>query len=88
MRIPYVIDNQTHRLADILNELLKRHQGRSLDVATAYFTVNGFELVRGGLWELGNFRLLLGAEPVSGQQIGLIPDTGAIKGLIRQERGE
>lgn len=34
MRIPYVIDNQTYRLADILNALLAEHQGWSLDVAT------------------------------------------------------
>ena len=42
MRIPYVIDNQQHRLADVLNEVLAEHTGRSLDVATAYFTVTGY----------------------------------------------
>ena len=35
MRIPYVIDNQQHRLADVLNEVLAEHTGRSLDVSTA-----------------------------------------------------
>ena len=44
MRIPYVIDNQQHRLADVLNEVLAEHTGRSLDVATAYFTVTGYGL--------------------------------------------
>jgi hypothetical protein len=39
MKIPYVIDNQTHRLANSLNELLAEHRGRSLDVATAYFII-------------------------------------------------
>ena len=39
MRIPYVIDNQTHRMADVLNPLLAEHKGRSLDVAMAYFTI-------------------------------------------------
>jgi hypothetical protein len=39
MKLPYVIDNQTHVLADILKGLLTEHKGRSLDVATAYFTV-------------------------------------------------
>lgn len=43
MRIPYVIDNETHRLADVLNEVLAGHAGRSLDVATAYFTVTESE---------------------------------------------
>lgn len=59
MKIPYVIDNQTHRLADILNSLLAEHKGRSLDVATAYFTIGGFGLLQKGLRGLGNFRLLL-----------------------------
>lgn len=85
MRIPYVIDNQTHILADILNSLLAEHRGRSLDVATAYFTVGGFGLLKDGLSQLGNFRLLLGAEPESGEQIGLRPELDHIKGLIRQD---
>ena len=37
MRIPYVIDNQTHRLADVLNSLLSDDEGKRLDIATAYF---------------------------------------------------
>ncbi len=85
MKIPYVIDNQTHRLSDILDALLQEHKGRSLDVATAYLTVGGFGLVREGLLNLGNLRLLLGAEAVSGEQIGLRPDPGVIKGLIRKD---
>ncbi len=71
MRPPYVIDNQIHRLADILNGLLVEHRGRSLDVATAYFTVGGFGLVKEGLLSLGSLRLLLGAEPTTGEQVGL-----------------
>jgi hypothetical protein len=39
MKLPYVIDNQTHVLVDIVKSLLAEHKGRSLDVATAYFTV-------------------------------------------------
>ena len=34
MRLPYVIDNRTYRLTDVLNDLLPRHKGQSLDVAT------------------------------------------------------
>lgn len=34
MKLPYVIDNQTHVLAEILKALLTEHKGRSLDVAT------------------------------------------------------
>lgn len=60
MKLPFVIDNQTHILADILKGLLTAHKGRSLDVATAYFAVGGFRLVQEGLAALGNFRLLRG----------------------------
>src|SRR5690348_2122799 len=85
MRVPYVIDNQSHRLADVLAVLLREHQGRSLDVATAYFTVGGFGLIKDGLLGLGNFRLLLGAEPTSGEQLGLRPDSVVLKGLLRRD---
>lgn len=37
MRIPYVIDNQSHKMADILNGLLVQSLGESTDVATAGF---------------------------------------------------
>ena len=67
MRIPYVIDNETAVLRDILRDVLTTHAGRSLDVATAYFTVTGFGLLREQLKTVGSFRLLLGAEPVSGE---------------------
>ena len=88
MKLPYVIDNQTHVLADILKGLLTGHKGRSLDVATAYFTVGGFGLVKEGLTDLGNFRLLLGAEPRSREQVGLRPDAGVVRGLIRKDLEE
>jgi hypothetical protein len=41
MRLPYVLDNQTHKLADVLNAVMGEHPGLSLDVATAYFSVSG-----------------------------------------------
>ncbi|MPZ75077.1 MAG: helicase [Deltaproteobacteria bacterium] len=85
MKLPYVIDNQTHILAGILKDLLSEHTGRSLDVATAYFTVGGFGLIQEGLAALGNFRLLLGAEPTTGEQLGLRPDATVIRGLVRRD---
>jgi len=85
MQIPYVIDNQTHKLVSVLREVLKAHAGRSLDVATAYFTVTGFELLRKPIDALGSFRLLLGAEPKGGQQIGLVPKENVVKGLIGED---
>ncbi len=85
MRIPYVIDNQNHKMADILCGLLGQSLGESMDVATAYFTVGGFALLREGLTKLGSFRLLLGAEPRSGEEIGLEPDAGAVRGLRKRD---
>lgn len=73
MHIPYVIDNQSQRLADVLCEVLERHSGKSLDIATAYFNVRGFTLLQEGLQGLGSFRLLLGDEPRDGESIGLRP---------------
>jgi hypothetical protein len=83
LRVPYVIDNQGHKLSDILNHILQEHGGRSLDSASAYFTVGGFGLLQRGLESLGNFRLILGAEPTTGEQLGMRPEPGLIKGLIK-----
>lgn len=87
MKLPYVIDNQTHQLADILNGLLAEHKEWSLDVATAYFTVGGFGLIREGLSSLGSFRLLLGAEPTSGEQVGLKPEPFLLQVQVRKTQG-
>ena len=75
--IPYVIDNQNHCMADVLAGILAGHAGRSLDVATAYFNVRGFTLVRQGLQGLGSFRLLLGDEPRDGESLGLRPQAAS-----------
>lgn len=77
MRIPYVIDNIEYRLADVLNYLLQREQGQQVDVATAYFSIRGFEQVRKTLPDVRHFRLLLGDKPLEGEDIGLRPDSAA-----------
>src|SRR5256885_14442735 len=76
-------------MAEVLGNLLARHKGHSLDVATAYFNVGGWQLLRDGLNGLGNFRLLLGDEPEDGSDLGL-REIGAkqVKGLIRDLAGE
>ncbi len=71
MHLPYVIDNRDHRLIDVLDALLHGDKVQALDIATAYFNVGAFELIREGLEGLASFRLLLGAEPGSGQDLGL-----------------
>lgn len=69
--IPFVVDNQQHIMSSVLNDLLAQHTGHSLDIATAYFNVGGWQLLREGLGRLGNFRLLLGDEPATGTDLGL-----------------
>ena len=73
LHIPYVIDNQNHHMVDVLGRILAGHGGKSLDVATAYFNVRGFTLLKQGLRGLGSFRLLLGDEPQDGESVGLRP---------------
>src|SRR5438128_6233048 len=84
MTIPFSIDNQQHKMADVLNDLLRHHKGHSLHIATACFNVSGWQLLHDGLNGLGNFRLLLGDEPEAGSDLGL-REIGAkpVKGLIR-----
>lgn len=60
MKIPYVIDNQHHTLADVLNDLLGGASAvQHMDIATAYFNPWGYELLRDGLQSLHDFRLLI-----------------------------
>jgi superfamily II DNA or RNA helicase len=79
MPIPFVIDNQRHLMAGALNELLTQSAGRPLDIATAYFAISGYRLVKDGLHHVGAFRLLLGAEPQAGTDVGLKPNANALK---------
>ena len=89
MSVPFVIDNIQHRLSDTLESLLDQSAGRPLDVATAYFSISGYKIVKDGLHHLGAFRLLLGAEPQSGTEVGMKPNplglTARIKGDLEAE---
>lgn len=81
--IPFAIDNDAHRLADVLNELLARSAGCPFDVATAYFSISGYRLLSQTLPPLGAFRLLLGAEPESSADVGLRADPRALQARLR-----
>lgn len=82
MTLPFVIDNQQHRAADALNHLLAQSRSAPLDIASAYFSVSGYRLLKDGLDGLGALRLLLGHEPQHGTDVGLRPR------LIQQMVGE
>jgi SNF2 family DNA or RNA helicase len=76
-RIPYVIDNNHVTLADVLNDLLAGQYQPQVDVATAYFSVRGFELLRHTLPGVRGLRLLLGDNPQEPDAVGLRPDSRA-----------
>lgn len=88
MRFSYVIDNRNHRMADVLNIIMAEHGGCSLDIATAYFTVGGFGLVKEGMTGLSSFRLLLGTEPSTAEQLGIRSAESVVKGLITKDLEE
>jgi len=83
MAIPFVIDNVSHRLSDALNNLLAQSVDKPLDIATAYFSISGYRIVKDGLHKLGAFRLLLGTDPQSGADVGLKVDPQALKARIK-----
>jgi len=83
MRIPYVIDNQRHTLADVLNAILIEHAHNSLDIATAYFSISGFRALQTNLSGLRSFRLLLGFEPKEGPDLGLRPERSRLDAALR-----
>src|SRR5437588_12895472 len=86
MHIPYVIDNVNNRLADVLNYLLSQKSGQQMDVATAYFSVRGFQQLRHTLPNLRHFRLLLGDEPQAAGDVGLRPDARSfLRGELNAE---
>ena len=55
MPLPFVIDNLAHRLVDTLNDLLGQSAGKLLDIATAYFSISGYRIVKDGLHKLALF---------------------------------
>jgi hypothetical protein len=83
MPVPFVIDNLTRRLADTLNDLLGQSAGKPLDIATAYFSISGYKMLKDGLHKLGAFRLLLGTDPQSGADVGLKADPNALKACLK-----
>ena len=74
MYIPYVIDNQSNRMADVLcrdsgeaRRQVAGHCHRLLQRARVHPACTQ------GLQGLGSFRLLLGDEPQDGESVGLRP---------------
>jgi len=56
-----IIDNNKLRLFEELNNIIKEQT--SLDVASAYFNIAGFQLIKESLSGIERFRLLIGSAP-------------------------
>ena len=70
MTIPFVIDNQQHNMAGVLNDLLHHHEEQSLDVSTTYFNVSGWQLLREFLdWLVTAFKVLPDKEGRQGRDV-------------------
>lgn len=80
------MDNERHKLADVLNGLLSAIAGKPFDAATAYFTVSAYGLVKDRLHAVGAFRLLIGSDPRTGSDIGLKPNDR--KALLARLKGD
>lgn len=69
--LPFTLDNQAHCTADALRRLAAHCRDCPVDIATAFFSVSGYRLLKDELDAVGAFRLLLGHEPTEGSEIGV-----------------
>jgi superfamily II DNA or RNA helicase/sulfur relay (sulfurtransferase) DsrC/TusE family protein len=64
MPIPkQIIDNSNVTLAQYLNEVLKECPNAQLDIATAFFQIQAYSMLKDNLQGVKKFRLLLGKSP-------------------------
>lgn len=63
MPLSFSVDNQTSYAVDVLRSLLTASHGCPVDIASAYFSISGWKLLKDGLHSAGALRLFLGSEP-------------------------
>ena len=62
--LPQIIDNsEGNTLVSFLNLVLKENPNANLDIATAFFNIQAYEMVKDGIGATKRFRLLLGKAP-------------------------
>ena len=59
----FIDNSEGNKLNDFLNEILINYPKTSLDIATAFFNINAFSMIRKNLEEISKFRLMLGLPP-------------------------
>ena len=65
MSIPDLVDNRKHKLANVLRDVLARSRDPRLDVVTAFFNLNGLEVLEPEIQTLGPVSPSTSAHPVN-----------------------
>ena len=64
MKFREIIDNsENNKLVDFLNQALEEYPSGNFDIATAFFNIRAYEMIKDNLEGLTRFRLLLGKAP-------------------------
>ena len=58
-----IIDNSDVKLSTFLNDVLKEVPNTRFDIATAFFNIQAYSLIKDNIQEVKSFRLLLGKAP-------------------------
>jgi superfamily II DNA or RNA helicase len=75
--IPDVIDNTNYKLSDVLNEFI--NENSSVYIATAYFNLEGFKLVKDSLKKAKEVKILIGKDPEK------IISTETLESILQEE---
>ena len=60
----FIDNSERNKLKDFLNDILKSYPKTSFDIATAFFNIDAYAMLRKNLDEISRFRLLLGLPPI------------------------
>src|SRR3990172_9899797 len=77
-----IIDNSDVKLSAFLNDVLKEIPNTHFDIATAFFNIQAFSLVKDNIQRVKGFRLLLGRAPEIRSEVTL---GNVLLKMIREE---
>jgi|SRR3989304_2896586 len=77
-----IIDNSDVKLSTFLNDVLKEIPNTQFDIATAFFNIQAFALIKDNIQGVRRFRLLLGKTPEIRNEVTL---SAVLLKMIREE---
>src|SRR3989337_3193393 len=77
-----IIDNSDVKLSTFLNDVLKEIPNTQFDIATAFFNIQAFALIKDNIHGVRHFRLLLGKTPEIKNEVTL---GEVLSKMIREE---